>query len=237
MAKQRRKIVTAGRYCRAVQYTMITDIEAQRSRAPKELVSSCAREAINLHQSFQKLKAAIAANFDTSDLVVTLTYSDACLPPGRDAAEKILKRFIRQLRAERRAAGADLRYIYVSELGHSRGRPHHHIILNATGTDYDTLRRLWQYGDQIDIRRIADKGFDGWARYLSKEPREHGRRRVGERMWRNSRTLVKPIVDAGWVDAGDDLTAPPGAYILDRQERVNCYGRFAYLEYLLPAKT
>ena len=27
MAKQRRKIVTAGRYCRAVQYTMITDIE------------------------------------------------------------------------------------------------------------------------------------------------------------------------------------------------------------------
>ena len=94
-----------------------------------------------------------------------------------------------------------------------------------------------QYGDQIDIRRIADKGFDGWARYLSKEPREHGRRRVGERMWRNSRNLVKPIVDAGWVDAGDDLTAPPGAYILDRQERVNCYGRFAYLEYLLPAKT
>ena len=79
--KQRRKVIIAGRYIRAVQYTMHCDQESRKSRAPKELVSSCAREAINLRHSWEKLKMLMAANFDFPDLVVTLTYADDARPP------------------------------------------------------------------------------------------------------------------------------------------------------------
>ena len=233
--KQRRKVITAGRYCRAIQYTMIPDPDVRRTRAPKALISSCAQEALNLRHSWQKLKAAIAANFIPSDLVVTLSYRDADLPPTRKDAENRLKLFIRRLRAVRREMGKDLKYMYVTECGHSSGRLHHHIIINATGTDYTTIRELWaRNGDSIDFAPLSAKGFDGWAEYLTKEPRETGRRRVGERMWRSSRGLVKPTVDAAWVDANVPLEPPPGAFVLDRQSRHNGYGSFDYLEYLLP---
>lgn len=232
--KQRRKVIIAGRYIRAVQYTMHCDQEARKSRAPKELVSSCAREAINLRHSWEKLKMLMAANFDFPDLVVTLTYADDSLPQTREAAEGNLKLFIRHLRAERRKAGQPLKYLYVTERGHTLGRYHHHIIVNATGADYQTIRSLWPHGDNIDFSKIADKGYDGWARYLSKEPREQGRRYVGERMWRQSLGLAKPITQSGWIDAGTPLTAPPGSYILDRQTRANGFGTFDYVEYLAP---
>lgn len=233
--KQRRKIMIAGRYCRAIQYTMLADPDVSRSRAPKTSISSCARETLNLRHSWQKLKAAIAANFSGRDLVVTLSYADCSLPPTREAAEKRLKLFIRRLRAARREFGHDLRYMYVTEKGHSSGRLHHHIILNATGDDYDLVRRLWSRdGDNIDFARVADKGFDGWADYLTKEPREIGRRYVGERMWRASRGLVKPSIDAGWVDANAPLEPPLGSFVMERQSVRNGFGSFEFLEYLLP---
>lgn len=236
--KQRRKVVIAGRYMRSIQYTLNSDPDVRRTRAPKTEISSVAQEAMNLKHSWQKLKALLAANFAPTDLVVTLTYTDASLPPTRRAAENRLKLFIRRLRAERRADGKDLKYIYVTELGHSSGRLHHHIILNSTGQDFDAVRRLWSMdGDNIDFSPIWTKGYDGWARYLSKEPREIGRHYVGERMWRSSMGLVKPRVYCGWVDASDRLTAPPGADVIDTLMRNNGYGEFAYMECMLPPDT
>lgn len=190
---------------------------------------------MNLKHSYQKLKAILAANFSPGDLVITLTYADGSLPPNRTAAENRLKLFIRRLRAERREKGHELVYVYVTECGHSSGRLHHHVILNATDNDFEQIRRCWaRNGDNVEFQRLAAKGFYGWAEYLSKEPRELGRRRVGERMWRSSRGLVKPHVDAGWVDASSPLEPPPGAFVLDRQTRDNGYGKFEYLEYILP---
>ena len=236
--KQRRKIIIAGRYMRSIQYTLNSDPDVRRTRAPKTEISSVAQEAMNLKHSWQKLKALIAANFSPGDLVVTLTYRDASLPPTRRAAENRLKLFIRRLRAERRAGGKELKYVYVTELGHSSGRLHHHMILNSTGDDYKTIKRLWEKdGDNIDFSPIWIKGYDGWAMYLSKEPREIGRRYVGERMWRSSMGLVKPIVYFGWVDASERLTAPPGADVIDAQTRSNGYGEFTFIECMLPAET
>lgn len=227
--------MTAGQYCRAIQYTMNCDPDVRRTRAPKAEISTVAQEAMNLKHSWQKLKALMAANFSLSDLVVTLTYRDEALPALRKDAENRLKQFIRRLRAERRATGAELPYLYVTEMGHSSGRLHHHLIISSTGDDFDQIRRLWvKNGDNIDFSPIWTKGYDGWARYLTKEPRELGRRYVGERMWRSSLGLKKPSVSAQWVDASSPLEPPPGAFILDRQCRENGYGRFLYLEYLLP---
>lgn len=236
--KQRRKVVIAGRYMRAIQYTLNADPDVRRTRAPKTEISSVAQEAMNLKHSWQKLKALLASNFSPGDIVVTLTYRDDSLPPTRRAAENRLKLFIRRLRAERRAAGEELRYVYVTELGHSSGRLHHHMIINSTGQDFDAIRRLWaKDGDNIDFSPIWRKGYDGWARYLSKEPRELGRHYVGERMWRSSMGLNKPRDYFGWVDASNRLTAPPGAVEIDSLNRTNGFGEFSYLECMLPADT
>lgn len=234
--RQRRKVVIAGRYMRSIQYTLNSDPDVRRSRAPKTEISSVAQEAMNLKHSWQKLKALIAANFSMQDLVITLTYNEDSLPAIRRDAENRLKLFIRRLRAERRTLGYDLPYLYVTEMGHSSGRLHHHMIITSTGHDFEMIRRLWaKNGDNIDFAPIWTKGYDGWAIYLSKESREIGRRYVGERMWRSSLGLVKPHVYTGWVNASDQLAAPPGAAVLDRQSRVNGYGEFSFMECILPA--
>lgn len=237
--KQRRKVVIAGQYLRSIQYTLNTDPDVRKSRQPKTQISSVAQEAMNLTHSWQKLKALIAANFSLNDLVISLTYSDNALPKLRKDAENRLKSFIRRLRAERRAVCVELPYLYVTEMGHSSGRLHHHMITTSTGNDYEQIRRLWEKnGTDIDIAPIWTKGYDGWAQYLSKESREYGRRYVGERMWRSSLGLKKPTAYAGWVDKDARLDAlPDGAVVLDRQCRSNGYGSFEYIEALLPAST
>lgn len=236
--RQRRKVIVAGRYVRSIQYSMTSDPDVRRTRAPKTQISSVAQEAMNLQHSWQKLKAVIAANFGTDDLVVTLTYRDSDLPKLRNAAENRLKLFIRKLRAERRANGHELPYLYVTEMGHSSGRLHHHMIISSTGQDYEMIRKLWRRnGDDVDIAPIWTKGYDGWARYLSKEPREFGRRYVGERMWRSSKGLAKPQVFTGWVSATAALDAPPGSFVIDRQARANGYGEFAFVECILSPET
>ncbi|MBE6984321.1 MAG: hypothetical protein E7434_01670 [Ruminococcaceae bacterium] len=236
--KQRRKVIIAGRYMRSIQYALTTDPDVRRTRAPKTQISSVAQEAMNLKHSWQKLKAVIAANFAMNDLVVTLTYRDDALPKLRKDAENRLKLFVRKLRAERRTMDLEMPYIYVTESGHSSGRLHHHIIITATGHDYDMIRRLWaKNGDDVEFSPIWTKGYDGWAQYLSKEPRENGRRYVGERMWRSSKGLVKPQVFTGWVYASDSLVAPPGAFVIDQQSRVNGYGEFTFIECMLPTNT
>ena len=237
--KQRRKVVIAGQYLRSIQYSMNTDPDVRRTRQPKTQISSVAQEAMNLRYSWQKLKSVIAANFGLDDLVITLSYSDESLPATRMEAERRLKSFIRRLRSERRACSMELPYLYVTEMGHSSGRLHHHFITTATGKDFEQIRRLWsKNGSDVDFSPIWSKGYDGWAQYLSKESREYGRRYVGERMWRSSLGLNKPETFSGWVDKGvrlDDL--PEGTVVLDRQQRTNGYGQFEYIEALLPAST
>lgn len=236
--KQRRKVVIAGRYVRSIQYTLNYDPDVRRSRAPKTEISSVAQDAMNLKHSWQKLKAVLAANFTDTDLVITLTYSDDALPTRRIDAEKKLKAFIRRLRDARRENNQVLKYVYVTELGHTSGRLHHHVVLNNTGQDYQMIRDLWaRNGDNIDFSFVWTKGYDGWARYLSKEPRDIGRHYVGERMWRASIGLVKPITYSGWVDASEQLDAPPGSREFDKQNRRNGYGEFTYLEFILPPGT
>lgn len=214
---------------------MNTDPDVRRSRAPKTTISSVAQEALNLQHSWEKLKATIAANFGMKDIVVTLTYRDDCRPVRRTDAEKRLKRFIRLLRKQYVAAGEALRYIYVTESGHSSGNLHHHVICNAIGNDFRRIKDTWSDGDNVEFQRIYDKGYDGWARYLSKEPRDVGRHYVGERMWRSSKGLAKPKVVCGWVSSNSSLAIPSAAYSIDSQERSNVYGHYKYVEFVLPS--
>lgn len=238
MAKERRKIIQAGSLWMAVQYTAIRGENQAARREARAQISTPARESLNAKLSWQKLMLILAANFRSTDLVVTLTYRDGCLPIHREAADRRLDYFIRHLREHRRQQGLPLVYARITEGYHSGGRLHHHLIINSTGQDYDVICRLWSKdGDNVDFKQFGLDGPERWAKYLTKEPREKGRRHVGDRTWRTSRNVKKPIISYELVDAADGLAPPQGAFVLDKTECQNCYGKFCHMMARLPETT
>lgn len=237
MAKARFKIVRAGSLWMAVQYTAIRGETQADRRAARSQISTPAREKLNMKTSWQKLMMVLAANFRKNDLFVTLTYRDENLPLRRDDADKRLTAFIRALRAYRAAMGQPLVYVRATEGFHTGGRLHHHLVINSTGNDYEVIRELWKYGDMTDCQEFGVGPYSGpmrWAKYMTKEAREKGRRYVGDRTWRTSRNVKKPIVESGFVDSGSILMPPAGAHIDDNEQRENRYGSYQWIMAYLP---
>ena len=238
MAKERRKIIQAGSLWMAVQYTAIRGENQTARREARAHISTPARESLNAKLSWQKLMLILASNFQRNDLVVTLTYRDGCLPIHREAADRRLDYLIRALREHRKRQGQPLVYARITEGYHSGGRLHHHLIINATGQDYEVIRQLWQRdGDDVGFEKFGVDGPERWAKYLTKEPREKGRRYIGDRTWRTSRNVKKPIVSYEYVDVSDSLAPPHGAFVLDKTECQNCYGKFCHMMARLPEET
>ena len=236
MAKTRRLTqVRAGRIVRAVVYDQPLATDEPRIRAAKSRHSSAAREKLNAKASWEKCEAAMAANFDRRDLWVTLTYTEA--PPTREAAMRCLGTFLRLLRSSRTGRGASLRYIknaeHLTDDG-SEGRWHHHLVVNAAGGDYEEIRGLWsKWGDNVDFEPLLDgtMDYEARARYLCKE-----RPPLGKQAWTPSRGLKRPVRTSELVDDALTLAPPPGAIILDRDQKDNAWGSFSYIKYLLPYK-
>lgn len=219
----------------AVQYTAIRGENQSARRESRAQISTPARESLNAKLSWQKLMLILAANFRSTDLVITLTYRDGCLPIHREAADRRLDYLIRNLREHRKRCGHSLVYARITEGYHSGGRLHHHLIINATGQDFELVRQLWSRdGDDVDFEQFGSDGAERWAKYLTKEPREKGRRHVGDRTWRTSRNVKKPVVIYELVDAADALAPPYGAFVLDKVECQNCYGKFCHMMARLP---
>lgn len=237
MPKERRRVIQAGRLWMAVQYTAIHTQNQTARRDARSQISTPARESLNAKLSWQKLMILLAANFTTRDLVVTLTYRDADMPVNREAADRRLSNFIRALRSCRRSHSPPdpLVYVRVTEGYHTGGRLHHHLIVNATSLDFKVIRDLWsKNGDDIDFEQFGYDGAERWAKYLTKEPREKGRRYVGDRTWRCSRGMKRPEAYSVYVDASDQLMPPAGAFVTDKTECINSYGRFCHMMALLP---
>lgn len=166
-----------------------------------------------------------------------LTYDNKHLPEDRKQAVQKLKVFFDKLRKARKARGQPLMYIYVTEGCCPGGRVHHHVVLNSTGEDLEELRKLWRYGDNVEVRRLTfdqDHTYEDLASYLTKEPREWGCPKVGERTWTPSNNLAKPDPETETVPDYVTLIAPPGAVVLSNEGPVrNGYGEFTWIKYLL----
>lgn len=229
MTTEKRVIFQAGRMWYAKQYLPLRGAAPSSQRRERRDYSTQIRETINFRTSIEKLWLLLECNFKPTDLYVTIGYRDEMLPKTKDQAEKNLTWFIRALRAERAAEGKDLVYIRVTEGFHSGMRFHHHLILNATGNDYDTIRRLWKkFGDNVEFRLYSCKSPLAHAEYLTKEPKKKGRRRVGERMWRISRNAKRPVIIKEDVPSGTDLLVPAGARLVNERNSNNIFGRFQY---------
>lgn len=179
-----------------------------------------------------RLEMLMAANYSGRDLFVTLTYRDEDLPRNRAAAVERLRKFIKALRAQRRKHGQTLKYLYTTEEKHGEARLHHHLVVNGTGKDLETLQSLWPYGEVLDVEYIGERGYDALAAYVTKESVEG--RPVGAQMWTASRNMVKPVVESAYVSNDTMLGVPLGCYVLEKEEKVTEFGSYCYIKYKVP---
>lgn len=233
---KRRKTIRAGRLVWDITYTVPRPNAntAQRKRIREVTEEQIQRTNANTAQ--RKLEMLMATNFDDTDLVLTVTYRDADLPDSADVTRKHLGKVFSQMRTYRKARGLpDLKYIYVLEGRHGDHRPHAHIIINAAGGDLDLMRSLWIWGDDIQLNYIRERGYDGWAGYLTKERREASLN--GKKQFVGSRNLARPVTTYEWVDDGTTVDAPPGAQVLDEGGGRNEIASCRFVKYLMPKNT
>lgn len=234
MAKTKtKKIIHAGALVVEAVYPRCSRSDSPKVRAAKKKASSEAQQRMNNIYSYQKLELMLAANFRPGDLVITLTADDEYLPKDRKQAQLQLKYFRSQMARLRKAAGSELVMIWSTEHKHGDGRWHHHIVINATGEDYEDIRRLWIYGSDIEIKplRVDDeKNYGSLARYMAKEERE----RLGLRSWSYTRNCRKPEVETFPVEADTQLQAPKGSKVLEEHSERTEFVSYKIIKYLAP---
>lgn len=234
MAKTKtKKIIQAGPLVVEAIYPRVSRTDGPRERGAKQKASSAAQQRMNHIYSYQKLELMLAANFSPGDLVITLTSDDAHLPRERKQAAAQLKYFRGQLARLRKGKRQELRMIWSTEHKHGEGRWHHHIVINATGEDYEDIRRLWIYGDNIEIQRLrvdGEKSYQSLARYMAKEERE----KLGLRSWSYTRNCRKPEVETFAVEADTQLQAPKGSTVLEEHSERTEFASYKIIKYLAP---
>lgn len=233
---KRRKTIRAGRLVWDCTYTVPRPNASKQERKRIREVTEEQVARTNANTAQRKLEMLMATNFDDTDLVLTVTYRDADLPDSADVTRKHLGKVFSQMRAYRKARELpDLKYIYVLEGRHGDHRPHAHIIINAAGGDRELMRSLWIWGDDIQLNYKRERGYDGWAGYLTKERREASLN--GKKQFVGSRNLDRPVTTYAWVDDGTTVDAPPGAQVLDEGGGRNEIASCRFVKYLMPKNT
>ena len=233
---KRRKTIRAGRLVWDITYTVPRPNAntAQRKRIREVTEEQIQRTNANTAQ--RKLEMLMATNGEDTELVLTVTYRDADLPDSADVTRKHLGKVFAQMRTYRKARDLpELKYIYILEGRHGDHRPHAHIIINAAGGDLELMRSLWIWGDDIQLNYIRERGYDGWAGYLTKERREASLN--GKKQFVGSRNLDRPVTTYAWVDDGTTVDAPPGAQVLDEGGGRNEIASCRFVKYLMPKNT
>lgn len=233
---KRRKTIRAGRLVWDVTYTVARPNASKQERKRIREVTEEQIQRTNANTAQRKLEMLMATNFDDTDLVLTVTYRDADLPDSADVTRKHLGKVFAQMRVYRKARDLpELKYIYILEGRHGDHRPHAHIIVNAAGGDLELMRSLWIWGDDIQLNYIRERGYDGWAGYLTKERREASLN--GKKQFVGSRNLARPVTTYAWVDDGTTVDAPPGAQVLDEGGGRNEIASCRFVKYLMPKNT
>lgn len=213
---------------------------SNRRRSRRQGPTSPGQQFYNLKCSWRELELVLAANFDHRDWVLVFTYDNAHLPADKRGADALFQKFIRRFRSVRRKRGEELRYLYSTEGFHERRpcewlegdgqledkRLHHHVVLNFTSSgDLEEIRSLWQGGGYVRAEPLDVHYYRELAKYLTKEAREFGKGKPGERTWRGSRNLKK--YEVKYIDIPSDsvtLTPPEGAVDYESFHLHNPYG-------------
>lgn len=240
MKSKIKKIIVAGALVKEIVYPRIERGDSDKVRTAKKKISSEAQRRMNRIYSYQKLELQLAANYRPGDLWITLTYDDKYLPKSEKEAERCMCCFLRRLRSERRKRGQELVYHWNTEHKHEHEscwenrRWHHHLMINATGEDFELIRKCWTYGSNIEIRRLRidkDNTYEALARYMCKEAPD---KKVGKHCWHHSRNIKQPEIEVFRVESDTQVQAPKGALVLEDGGFRELEYKYQYVKYLAP---
>ena len=207
IAGYRAKTIRSGPIVEVEAYP-IWDTSANLRRA-KQRITPEAQRRLNEKNAVKKLVRKVNANFDASDMALTLTYAGE--PPNLERAKKDMQNYIRRIKNLRKKKDLpELKYIYTIEYtgegGRIKKRVHHHLIMSG-GLTRDKAEMLWPMGYANSKRLQPDEhGLEALARYMVKEPAapkkakpaatsppssEEGR---APRRWYASKNLADPII-------------------------------------------
>lgn len=235
------KHITAGPFHERIM-GQIPDLDiAPKRRGARVNPTPPAQAFFNDKRSWMELRLWIFANFESKALVLTLTYTDPFLPPDKKSADKLMMtKFIRRMRRARKRKGKEWKYIYCTEGYHGLAtsgfleedgtledkRIHHHMIVNGIGPeDYDEIRSLWPGGGYVRIEPFDIRYCTQLAKYMTKEAREFGREKPGDRTWKRSMNLTAYQVEYIKIPMnGMTWTPPTGAVDYEVFHDKNPYG-------------
>ncbi len=220
--------ISAGNLIWETSMPLRDDSAAQRPRASRRLSSTDSQEFANLRRSWLRLQQLLAANFPTegSAVVGVATFNNAHRPKTRDQTQARFAYFRNgKLKPARLALGLPPPVvIWAPEVLTSRkNRWHVHFVMDATGKDYDLLRRCWIYGglelEPLHIDPVSP--YEQLARYMAKELREaqEYKSRPGLHGWSCSRNAKRPELDRLIVPGDYQLQCPPGCTLLFDERR------------------
>lgn len=225
---------------KVVEYTPPMPRDTKKQRAAKHKATSAAQKLLNYRTAQGKLEVKLACNFSPKDFFCTFTYAPGQEPRNRDEANRHKALFVRRIRAQRQRRGQALKWVISVEHKHGEGRWHLHAVINAADPmlDIDEIKSLWPFG-YVEVSRLFDSEhrFDTWldvARYMTKERPEDDRDTtpVGAQIYSCSRNLAPPRVVTEWIEEGEPLNIPSGAFIYEREETENEYSRYKYVKYM-----
>ena len=255
MAKTLKRIDAGGIQVAAL-YNRCSGRDTPKQRQAKRQASSAAQRRMNQIYSYQQLELRLAVNFPTpgSGLWITLTHDDAHMPGSRKEAQLRFKYFLVKLRSARRAAGLPEPVVFWAPeiLTSESGRWHQHVVMDATGRDFEIIRDCWIYGSDIEIRKLgipepgeelppwydpdADEPGNYYrmvARYMTKELREcqEYEMRPGLHGWSCTRNAKKPEVDTITVPDDYELEAPEGSTVMLDERKTTEWASYRVLKY------
>lgn len=210
-----------------------------KKRAPRTAGNSSKRKIdANEREAVKRLARIINCNFKPGDLWLTLKYSDGRLPTDIKDADKIIGKFLRNVRtAYKKETGKKLRYILcTSETSTKTGkkaRLHHHLIMDRMA--YEIICRYWPQAE-ISYSLLDGRGdHTALARYIV----ENFGGEAGRKRWSCSRGLEKPIyTEPVPVESIEGIKAPAGADVRENVLIVDedCGVQAAYMRAVLPDK-
>lgn len=192
---------------------------------------------INMRNSAQKLEELYLCNFDMNDYHVVFKLAPAYKTNDYKKLKKYWDSFINRVRKLRKRRGAEpLKYLYVMEGLHGNKSLHIHAILKAEQLDSEgwaEIIRCWQYGQptsppyEVEIKNWEHKNHVGI--YLSKEPKDFGRKKVGQRIFNASHNLEKPTRYTYNIAEATEYTIPDGYILRHNSSKESDYGNFHFL--------
>ena len=169
-AKRKKRVVETKHSIYQKNYTQYRDYTDGESRAPRrgEKKSPCSeaerlrKRAINMKSSAEKVSWLIEQIFEKQDLHVVLKFTTegGRLQLNDKQITAILARFARLLRADYKARGNELKYIFVFERGEETGakKRHVHMIVNSVSRPKDSAeRKMWAICDDETPRIMRER--------------------------------------------------------------------------------